>query len=205
MYSDRLYGGIEFEPHNDEAMVDAWTIPSMIPVTNWGIRGAKFAAGIYPYARDIWNGRDLLFHKPFDKMSKEEHRAYYKQGKTYYKKNIQPYVEHNKIIGDVHFPGNQSAKPYFEFMEQYPFLRYNIKNAKVNTFLPNNKLREDANGFDNLRVNWLGKDYAYQVKNNAYDGTKNFHNIKPYEKLELDKNKIKDMLDFHLRNKNGGI
>ena len=133
-------------------------------------------------------------------MSKEEQKAFGRLGKRFYKDNIQPHVEHNNLIGDVNFPGNQARKTDYNYMEQYPFLRYNIKNAKENTYLPNNKPRLDANGFDNLRVNWLGKDYAYQIKNSAYDGTKNFHNIKPYELLEKDnKGVIENLLESYLK------
>lgn len=139
-----------------------------------------------PYAKDIWEGRELLIHKPFDKMTPEEYTKYGDIGKQYFKTTLNPQTSHNPIIGDVKYPNKSAGKPDYKYMEQYPFMRYNIDKATNNKYIPNNKNRADAKGFDNLKVNWKGKDYAYQIKNSAYNQGKNFHNIKPYELLELE-------------------
>ncbi len=71
----------------------------------------------------------------------------------------------------------------YRYIEQYPVLKQNIKRAVENINLPNNKIRDDSLSFDNLKVKWNGQDYVYQIRDNAYTQTKDFYNIKPYEKL----------------------
>lgn len=122
----------------------------------------------------------LPFYKALDKV-----KDYIKMGEKYYKENIQPYQEHNSTFGnDYYYPGNSSGKTYYEYMNQYPTLRKNTREAQEFIYLDNNKPRTDANGFDNLKVNFKGDDYAYQFKNNAYNQHKEFHNIKPYSLVE---------------------
>lgn len=145
-----------------------------------------------PYLDDIWQGRKLLFHKPFGEMTTKEYNAYGKLGKEYYKNHIQGKRVKNNVVGEIDFYGRQAAKPDPKYMEQYPFLRYNIKNAKENINIPVKKIkskdgveytRKDATGFDNLKVKWKNTYYDYQIRNNPGLPNKDFYNIKPYEKL----------------------
>lgn len=135
------------------------------------------------YLPQILSASKLLIHKPFDKMTKQEYNKYGKLGKRYYKDYIQGNMVTNDIIGDVDFKGAQAGKPDYRYMEQYPFLRKNLEEANENITLPTNKERADAIDFDNLKVNWKGKDYTYQVRNNPDLPTKDFYNIKPYDIL----------------------
>ena len=43
-------------------------------------KGLKAIGSYLPYMNDIWRGRELIFHKPFDKMTPEEFKQYGKMG-----------------------------------------------------------------------------------------------------------------------------
>jgi hypothetical protein len=135
------------------------------------------------YLPEIIAAARLLHHKPFEKMSEIEQKAYRKAGTKYYKNYIKDKIVHNDVIGDVDFKGGQAGEPDFQYMEQYPKLRENIKNATENIFLPPKYEREDATGFDNLKVHWRCKDYDYQIRHNPFLKTPDFYNIKPYDLL----------------------
>lgn len=121
-----------FEPHHDEAIAVDMVTPTL--ETALGIKGLfsgiKAFNGIRPFLGDIWNGRGLLFHKPFRMMSKQEYNNYGQLGKDYY----QNYLQKNPIsidnYGVVNFGSNNRGKDYPFKMEQYPFLRKNLKNAQ---------------------------------------------------------------------------
>lgn len=180
----------QFEPLHDAAIDETWKYA--IPLSLGGL-GIKTALPFLPYMADIWAGRNLLFHKPFDKMTKEEYTNYGYTGRDFYKKVLNPQKAQNKFIeGEINLPNSKAMKPDYRYMEQYPLLRKNINEASENTFLKphpkidkngNAYIRSDAQGFNNLKVNWKGEDYIYQIKKNAYDNQNYFHNIKPYKNL----------------------
>lgn len=147
-------------------------IASSVPI----LTNAKYIPQILSAAR-------LLYHKPFEKMSEAEQKAYRKEGSKYYKNYIKDKIIHNNVIGDVDFKGGQAGEPDFQYMEQYPQLRNNIKKATDNISLPPKYPRDDATSFDNLKVNWRGKDYDYQIRHNPFLKTPDFYNIKPYDLL----------------------
>lgn len=144
------------------------------------------------YLPEAISAARLLHHKPFDKMTPKEYSDYGKLGKEYYKKYIQNKPVINEKFGVYDFKGGQAGKPDYRYMEQYPKLRENIENAKDNVYLDvkpyiddkgNLVTRKDATGFDNLKVNWKGKDFDYQMRHNPFLDTPDFYNIKPYEFL----------------------
>lgn len=135
------------------------------------------------YLPKVIAGARLLYHKPFEKMSELEQKTYRKEGTKYYKNYIKDKIVHNDTIGDIDFKGGQAGESDFQYMEQYPRLRSNIKKATDNINLPPKYPRDDATSFDNLKVHWRGKDYDYQIRHNPFLKTPDFYNIKPYDLL----------------------
>ena len=166
--------------------------PKNIGIT---VKNIKDATTYLPYLKDIWEGRGLLIHKPFDQMTEQEIAAYRQLGNSFYKNNLNGRTAENNMLHKptpVNFPNARAGESDFQYMEQYPLLRRNIQEAKENTFLPphvkidkngNEYIRPDANGFNNLKVNWKGKLYDYQIKENSNNSGNDFYNIKPYEYL----------------------
>lgn len=140
--------------------------------------GKKITKNLFSDIQGIWNGRDLIFHKKFEEMTPQEYTEYGKLGKKYYKTNLHNKTFENSEIGTGNFPNSQAGKTDYRYMEQYPFLRYLLKNAKVEA-KENNKDRIDSLMFYDLKNKFKGKDYIYQIRKNAYDKTNNFYNIKP--------------------------
>ena len=144
------------------------------------------------YLPELIHATRLIYHKPFDKMTIEEKKSFGNLGKEYYKKYVQHRPVHNEDIGTIDFNGGQAGKPDYIYMEQYPKLRENIQNATENVYIKakpridkngNKYTRQDAVGFDNLKVNWKGKDYDYQIRHNPALENPDFYNIKPYDLL----------------------
>lgn len=144
-----------------------------------------FVKGIAPFMGEIWGGRNLLFGNNTKQI-----------GREYYKKYINPNPVENDIMGKTTFPNRITGKINAEYVEQLPFLRYFTSINKNIKRVPNNKVREDANGFYNMKQNWKGKNYDYQYKINKYTNKPEFHNIKPYELFEEDlkQNNLYDLL-----------
>ncbi len=177
-------GGAGHAMMNDENVIGGAVKGGVSGAAGGGLTGT--AAG---YAGRSIDGFGLTHHKPFEMMTKGEYNQYGRNGKKYYKDYIQYTKVKNDILGDIYFSGGQAGKPDYKYMEQYPALKRNIRKSIENINLPNNKIREDSLGFDNLKVNWNGQDYAYQIRNNSYAQNKDFYNIKPYEKLIKNQNK----------------
>lgn len=196
--AEKLLGGVEYNAAkekgmlNDAAINDGWLLPSLLIGGN-GIY--RTISPFVPYINDIVQGLDLLVHKPYNWMSPEEYNAFGQRGVEYFKKVLNPQSATNKNIeNEIHFPNRRAGESDYKYMEQYPLLRKNIEEATKDTYLPprvkiNKKTgekytRQDAKGFHNLKVRWKGKDYDYQIKDNAYDKYNDFYNIKPYEYLD---------------------
>lgn len=152
------------------------------------------------YLPEAISAAKLLYHKPFEKMSEEEYNNYGKLGTDYYKKYIQGKRAHNPEVQNadyknrdgIMFTGSRAGKPDYRYMEQYPDLIKNIENGTDNYFDKirpkigkdgKEYIRDDAKGFSNLKVNWRGKDYDYQIRHNPYLDLPDFYNIKPYDIL----------------------
>ena len=155
-------------------------------------RAGKLAAPYAPYLDKIWKGRSLLFHKPFENMTPQEYNEFGRRGVKFYKEVLNPTQTTNKNVDNaIRFPNASAGESDYRYMEQYPLLPKNIKEAQENTYIPpqpkikNGKpyIRKDAKGFHNLKVKWKDKYYDYQIRDNAYDDFNDFHNIKPYENL----------------------
>lgn len=183
----------EFEPHHDEAIAVDMLTPTLEFAL--GLKGISNAyntyKGIKPFLGDIWQGRNLWLRKPYNWMNKTEQKQYANDGKNYFK-NCLVNNPVDTIIGEVNFKGNRAKETPAKYMWQYPFARYNLSRAKKNTPFPNKKeQRVDASKFDNLEINMFGKKYDYQIRNNLNDNSKDMYNIKPYEFLNNDIEKLK--------------
>ena len=77
-------------------------------------------------------------------------------------------------------------KIIYKYLDQLPKLKGNVRNSNFNRHIDNKYKRNDAKGFDNLKINFDGDDYAYQIRNNAINGHKEFYNIKPFKYVEED-------------------
>ena len=82
-----------FPAHNDEALIDEWAIPNLVTCGMGLYNAGKTAFEFAPYVKDIWAGRNLLFHKPFKWMNKQEYDNYGQIGKNYF----QNYLQKNPI------------------------------------------------------------------------------------------------------------
>lgn len=154
--SEPLQGHIsntqEFEPHHDEAIAVDMVTPTL--ETALGVKGTiggiKAFNSIRPFLGDIWNGRGLLFHKPFRMMSKEEFKNYGNMGKNFYKNFLQKNPLNIKDYGKIQFGRHNRGKDKTFDMEQYPFLRYRINNAtKINRTNTKNELDREYDIFEN--------------------------------------------------------
>lgn len=70
---EKLYGQVnyhEFDPLNGVAMNDAWAIPNLVLGGKALTTGTGALITNAPYLNDIWQGRNLLLHKPFKWMRK---------------------------------------------------------------------------------------------------------------------------------------
>ena len=178
------YGHISTGP---EAIDDTWIILS-----------ALGAGGLLNKSRGLINNglnkigtkaQEFLLERtqPVFKMIDNSLNLYGRVGKNYFKNNIQPNRDYSEVLKDyVYYPGKQAGKIRYKDMKQFPKLRENIRNSDTNLFIKNKKDRTDAAGFNNLKVNFEGEDYAYQVRNNPKTKHQEFYNIKPYYLAEKD-------------------
>ena len=153
-----------------EAISDSWTIPSLLLGLSGTASGLKKVVEYAPYLNDIWQGRDLLFHKPFNRMSNEEFKSYGKLGRQYYKDHLRNNPVDIKDYGLVEFGRTNMGKDKTTNMEQYPFLRKNLQNA-VKTGTTNTKNEADRvyDHFQNTHKNNL---YNYIIENITNEGKK---------------------------------
>ena len=150
------------------------------------------------YLPQVISAARLLYHKPFEKMSPEEYKNYGKLGKEYYKKYIQGNKVYNPEVQKkdykqregIMFTGGQAGEPDYRYMEQYPKLEENIEKSLNNYFEETRPkigkdgklyMRNDAKGFSNLKVDWKGQDYDYQIRHNPFLEMPDFYNIQPYD------------------------
>lgn len=163
----KLYGYItnteekpseQFEPLNDAAIDETWKY-----VTPIGFALRK-AIPYIPYMADIWAGRNLLFHKPFDKMTKEEYNNYGKMGRDYYQNHLQKNPVNIKDYGEIKFNRHNLKKDNTYNFEQYPFLRKQLETAEKENFSTNNKNETDRN-YDYFSNEYKGNLYNYIIEN----------------------------------------
>lgn len=134
-----------------------------VPTSYLGVRGLAKGLGYLPYAKDIYNGLDLLFHKPFDKMTNEEFKQYGNLGKTYYQEYLQNNPVNIKGYGTVSFSRKNKGKDFIKNMEQYPLLRKNLENATKENFTTNYKNETDRN-YDYFLNKYKGSLYHYLIE-----------------------------------------
>ena len=73
-------------PMENEAIDVTWqyVAPFALGLKNVAQRGLRQIAN-HPKTQQLVHAGQLLFHKPFEKMTKEEYNAYGRLGKDYYK------------------------------------------------------------------------------------------------------------------------
>lgn len=131
----------------------------------------KNFAKYIPYAKDIWQGRNLLFHKPFDKMSEEEFKNYGKLGEMYYKNYLQRNPVKIKGYGTITFSKHNRGKDKTINYEQYPLLRKNIETSTKENFSTNYNNEPDRT-YDYFSNTHKGDLYHYLIENISKRGTK---------------------------------
>ena len=157
-----------FPTHNDEAIIDEWAVPNLVMGTMGLYQAGRTAFELAPYAKDIWAGRNLIFHKPFKWMSKQEYDNYGQMGKNYFQNYLQKNPIDVKEYGKINFGSDYNGKDYYWKMEQYPFLRKQLFNAeKVHTTNDKNSLDMV---FDHLHNKFRNKLYDYIIENNNNKG-----------------------------------
>lgn len=154
-------------PLNDVALNDDWAIPSLVS----GVLGASKTIPFLPYIKDIWAGKNLLFHKPFQNMTKEEFKDYGNMGKDYYKNYLQNNPINVKGYGLIKFGRKNRGKDKTINYEQYPFLRKNIENATREDFTTNYKNEFDRT-YDYFSNTYKGDLYHYLIENIENRGLK---------------------------------
>lgn len=162
-----LYGYLEndkvqhFEPHNDEAIAVDMLTPTLEMAL--GLKGAigsyKIFNKIKPFLGDIWAGRKLLFHKPFNKMNSYELNKYNQKGLDYYQNYLQKNPIYKDNLGIIEFSRKNRGKDLTKNMGNYPFLRKNISESIEEISPTNNK-----NEIDRIYHHLYKKD-----GNNLYD------------------------------------
>jgi len=160
----------------DRAEIDAWTMPNLFMGGYVVKNGFNRVLPFLPYLRDIWEGRELLFHKPFNKMNSEEFKNYNKLGKQYYKDFLQNNPVNIKDYGEILFSRHNKGKDNTINMEQYPLLRKNLatseKGLNTNT---KNELDRSYDHFSNTFKNNL-YDYLIEDINGVGKRYKMMHN-----------------------------
>lgn len=160
----------QFDPLNGVAMNDEWAIPSLVTGSMGLFQGGKTALGIAPYLKDIWKGKDLLFHKPFGWMNKQELKQYGNLGKKYYQEHLQNNPVNIPDYGLVKFGRHNKGKDKTINMEQYPFLRQKLETSTKgqNT----NSKNELDRSYDHFINTYKGNLYHYLIENINKDGAR---------------------------------
>jgi len=99
-YNEPLQGYIsqEYDPLNDVALNDDWAIPNLVMGGVGLFNGSRAVLNLLPYKNDIWQGRNLLFHKPFWMMNKADKNKYENLGETFYKNVLHPQFSSNPLL-----------------------------------------------------------------------------------------------------------
>lgn len=163
-----LHGNVSINM-NDAAIDDPWAIPSLITGGLGAFKTGKALTGMAPYFNDIWQGRKLLFHKPFGWMSKQEFKNYGNLGKNYYKNFLQKNPVNIKGYGKVEFGKHNRGKDLTQNMEQYPFLRKNLETGTLEPFSTNYKNETDRI-YDYFSNTYKGDLYHYLIENISKNG-----------------------------------
>lgn len=146
------------DPLNDMAIDETWKYVTPIGFT------LRKTIPYIQYMPDIWAGRNLLFHKPFDKMTKEEYNDYEKIGRDYYQNYLQKNPVNVQEYGKIEFGHKNKGKDKTYNFEQYPFLRKNLETAKKENFSTNYKNETDRN-YDYFSNEYKGNLYNYIIEN----------------------------------------
>ena len=177
--NEPLYGFVANEPGVEDV---TWEYVLPFALGAKSLIQSKFDS-LLPTAQGFLLQKSQPLFKFFDNSL----NLYGRMGKDYFKTNIQPYRDYSKVLKDyIYYPGKQAGKIRYKYMDQFPTLRENIRNSDFSRYIRNKKPRKDSSGFDNLKVNFDGEDFAYQVRNNPRNNHKEFYNIKPFELAEKD-------------------
>ena len=155
---------MEFDSLNDVVLNDTWGIPSLI----LGVGGVKTLANFAPYAKDIWNGKNLLFHKPFNLMNRQELKEYGKIGQKFYQDYLQNNPANIPNYGQVKFGKTNRGKDKSINMEQYPFLRQKLETSERG--ITTNTKDEADRSYDHFSNTYKGNLFHYLIENIEKDG-----------------------------------
>lgn|GEM_PF-6841577 len=147
--------------------------------------------GLIKGAPAVWSALPsnikLSYGLPIYRLIDRSLNSFGKLGKQYFKNELHPYRDYSKVLNKyVYYPNKVAGKTRNQYMNQYPNVRKGVREAEEKLHIDNKYPRNDANGFENLKVNFRGKDYAYQIKNNPVNERAEFYNIKPYDLAEKD-------------------
>ena len=178
------YGYITNEP----SVVDETWMLGIPFLSGLASKGLKTIGGYLPYMNDVWQGRGLLFSNLLN--TRKETR---KLGENFVKENLANNPINTKY-GKIEFKNKLANETDPRHMWQFPFARFNLSRAKNNIKVPNKKPNQkpDVDYFDNIEVNFLGRKYDYQIRNNKNNKLKDLYNIKDYRLLERDLEEIKN-------------
>lgn len=155
--------------NQDQALIDN-ILPALLLGGRIGKTGVNWFNGIKPYLGDIWAGRNLLFHKPFKKMTPEEFENYNNLGTDYYQYHLQKKPVNIKGYGQVTFGRHNRGKDKTQDMEQYPFLRKNLENS---TWSRNTNYKNETDrNYDHFTNTYMGNEYDYLIENIINKGKK---------------------------------
>lgn len=160
-------------PTENEAVDFTWQLISPLALGAKGLtnKGLNNINSYAPYLKDIWQGRSLLFHKPFNKMTKEEFKNYGKQGELYSKEHLQYNPVNIKGYGTVTFSKHNRGKDKTINYEQYPFLRKNLETSTKEDFSTNYNNEPDRI-YDYFSNKHKGDLYYYIIENITGKGLK---------------------------------
>lgn len=156
-----LYGEVSNNGNtlNDQAINEPLAIPSVA----LALTGISEGLPYLPYLNDIWQGRGLLIHKPFNLMSSDEFKKYGNIGKRYYQKYLQNNPVYKRGFGLIEFGRTNKGKDSTFNMERYPFLRKNLSDS-VEKLPPTNTKNEPDRVYRYLENTDNGSLYNYLIE-----------------------------------------
>ena len=155
---------IEDEQYNDIAEPIDMLTPALssIPVLKSGVYAYSTFNSLKPFLKDLWEGRDLFVHKPFNKMNKKELKDYKSKGLEYYTNFLQNNPIEKEEYGRINFNRKNRGKDLTENFEVYPFLREQLQGSRLGE--TTNYKNEIDRVYDHLYNTHNGNLYDYLIE-----------------------------------------
>ena len=93
------------------------------------INGYNAYQRIEPFLSDFWEGRGLIFRKPYKWMNEQEKADFGKEKTRYYKEYLNKHPV-DTPIGTINFKNKQNGEIDYEYGRHLPFVRYKLSNKK---------------------------------------------------------------------------